>query len=96
MIQLPETDVELFAMSEDDFLKILIHNTEERYLWYRDELAKTFKDKDTWPAGDLTDWYKEHLKEMKNSQASKLKILKEEITNIRQGLNPPYCYKYSA
>lgn len=79
----------------EEMLKTFVRNTEERYIWYKNQLESVFKDKTSFPSGDeLAEWYKEHLREWKNISESSLKKLREELTNFRQGLNPPYLYNY--
>ena len=80
-------------MTEEEHLKILIRNTEGRYIWYKKEIESLHKSKDIWPSDDaFTIWYKEFLREEKNSSESYLKELQIEMTHCKQGMNPPFCY----
>jgi len=80
-------------MTYEEELKGFIRRSEERFIWYKQELANVFKDKTTFPPGDeFTEWYKEFLRENKNREEQWLKANQEEILYFRQGLNPPYCY----
>ncbi len=88
------TNDETILLSQEEFLKHLIKFTEERYIWYKNQLGEVFKDKSSFPPGDETvEWYKENLREEKNSNEINLKHLRLEIEHLRQGLNPPYFYK---
>ena len=81
--------------SQEDFLKLLVKNEEDRYISYKKMLEDTFKHKEFFPIGDeLSEWYKALLREEKNSSESRLKSLREELTDIRQGMNPAFLYKY--
>ena len=74
--------------TEEDFLKTLVRNTEERYIYYKWLIAEVSKDKVHFPSdNDLVIWFKGHLREMKNIEENSLKKLRQELTNIRQGLN---------
>jgi len=69
-------------LEEDSYkseIKYYLKNCEERYIWYRDELAKSFKEK----YGDQ--WYKDHLKEMKSIEEKTMKEyrLEMEILNVQ-------------
>ncbi len=80
-------------MTQEETLKYCIKNTEERYISYKKMLEGIFKDKVNFPIGDeFVDWYKELLREGKNEEEGYLKKLQLEITNLRQGMNPPFCY----
>lgn len=80
-------------MTYEENLKILIRNTEDRYIWYKKEIESLFKNKNIWPVDDnFTIWYKEFLREEKNLSESHLKELQIEMTHFRQGMNPPFCY----
>lgn len=77
----------------EEHLKEFVRSTEERYISYKKMLEDMFKHKDSFPQGDeLTEWYKELLRDGKNRAESDLKTLREELTDYRQGLNPPFCY----
>lgn len=82
-------------MPEEEFLKHLIRFCEERYIWYKKQIEFVFKNKESFPPEDeMVIWYKEHLREQKNFEESKLKELRIEIEHLRQGLNPPWCYPH--
>lgn len=79
--------------THEGFLKELVRQEEDRYISYKKMLEDTFKHKESFPAGDeLSEWYKELLREGKNSSESTLKHLREELTDYRQGLNPAFLY----
>jgi len=69
------------------YLKFIIRKTEERFLSYKKLLEDAFKSKI-----DL-EWYKEHLREMKNYEEHSLKVLNAEMTLSNYGANPPFFYK---
>lgn len=79
--------------NQETFLKNLVRNEEDRYISYKKMLEETFKFKDAFPVGDeLSEWYKNLLREEKNISESRLKKLREELTDYRQGLNPSFLY----
>lgn len=82
-----------FEGSEEDWLKFLVKNCENRYIWYRYELVIVYKDKEVWPpdASFTTEW-KAHLKYMRNIEEKCMKDYREDLTHLRQGLNPPSYY----
>jgi hypothetical protein len=73
------------------FLKKIVHDAEQRYIWYKKQMGELHKMK-----LDMDDpfnaWYKEFLREMKNSEEAWLNKSRDEVTFYRQGLNPPFCY----
>lgn len=84
---------EYLGLSEEERLKHFIKFTEERYIWYKKQLEWVFKDKETWPPDDeITIWYREDLRFMKNKEEGDLKELRIEMEHCREGLNPPWCY----
>jgi len=81
-------------LTYEEQLRGLIRKSEERFIWYKKQLGVVFQDKVSFPPGDeLTEWYKEFLRENKNREEQWLKANQEEILYFRQGLNPPYLYK---
>jgi hypothetical protein len=77
----------------EDGLKRSIRIYENLAIDYSKMLEGLFKDKIVFsPEQEVTVWYKAYLREEKNSVDKYLKELREELTNYRQGLNPPYCY----
>jgi hydrogenase maturation factor HypF (carbamoyltransferase family) len=90
-------DYEVFRQMEFDetisqtykdkqYLKYAIRKTEERLISYKKMLEDAFKNKID------SEWYKEHLREMKNHQEHTLKILNSEMTLSNFGANPPFFY----
>ena len=67
-------------------LKELIRNTEERYVSYKKMLDEIFKT-----PGE-TEWFKEILRDGRNTEQTLLKKLVEEKSFENDGLNPPFCY----
>jgi len=90
------TKEQLFFLSEEELLKYLIKSTEERYIWYKKSIEDLYKNRESYEAGDwkieFMVWFKDHLREMKNSEESRLKELRVEIEHCRSGLNPPGMY----
>ena len=86
-------------MNEEEFLKKIIRTTEERYIWYKKEIENLYKNKETYEPGDwrieFGIWFKDHLREMKNYEESRLKELRIDIEYYRAGMNPPYMYNYN-
>jgi len=56
---------------EKVFLRELIRNTEQRFIWYKSALVSFHKEK--YPENEFTIWYKSHLREMKNTEEQYLK-----------------------
>lgn len=80
-------------MTNEEFVKKLFLNAQNNYVFYKNELEATFKDRTNFPPTDPTAmWYKEHLKEMRNLSKALMGDLEEELEFERAGLNPPYCY----
>ena len=61
----------------------LITNSELRLASYKLLLSQRF---------DL-EWFRDSLRESKNSEEAWLSKLREERTFEKQGLNPPFCYE---
>lgn len=78
-------------VSEEDFLRPLIKNTEARYIDYGKMLAALYKEKDEYDV-EFFEWYKALLRDGKNDEERLLKKLRLEQEYARQGLNPPFCY----
>lgn len=77
----------------EDQLRELVRNAEYRYISYKQMLDDLFRGKSNFIVGDeLIEWYKELLREGKNTAESDLKTLREELTDFRQGLNPSFLY----
>ena len=55
------------------FISGLITNSQERLVWYKTQLQEVYMSKDLYP-----DWYKEFLRDLKNSETVWLKSLQEE------------------
>jgi len=55
------------------FISGLITNSQDRLVWYKNQLQEVHKFKDLYP-----DWYKEFLRDLKNSETTWLKSLQEE------------------
>jgi len=60
-------------MDVKKFISKLINNSQERFVWYKNQLQEVHKHKDLYP-----EWYKEYLRDCKNSESSWLKSLQEE------------------
>lgn len=86
---------ELHKMSTEDFLKHLVRFSEERFIWYKSQLQRIHKDREVWsPDDEFTILYKGWIKELENNEEKWLKKNREELTYLRQGMNPPFCYPY--
>lgn len=73
-------------LSHSQHLKLLVKNAEERIISWKELLADCNKNKIN------SDWYKDMLRECKNSDEKFLKQIREELTNYNQSLNPSFCY----
>lgn len=80
-------------MTEQE-LKELVKNTEERFIWYKKEMENIGRNRDHFPPDDpFIQWYKAHVREMKNMEDTHLTKLREELTLVRQGVNAPLFYR---
>ena len=75
--------------TQEDHLKVIVRNSEARFLDYKKLLENTFKDKS---AFSESEWYKDILREAKNFEETYLKKVRQEITDLRQNINPEYFY----
>ena len=69
-----------------EFLRSLVRNGEVRLVSYKQLLETAYKEKQP-------EFFKSHLRELKNIEDSLLKSYRKELEYENQGLNPPYCYK---
>lgn len=69
-------------MDTKKFLSGLINRSQERFVWYKEQLAEVHKHKDLYP-----DWYREFLRDCKNRESLWLKNLQEEAMWVSQGFN---------
>lgn len=60
-------------MEVKKFLAGLIFNSQERFVWYKSQLQEVHKN-----ANLYEDWYRELLRELKNTEIAWLKSLQEE------------------
>lgn len=77
-------------------LKKMVYDAQNRAEWYKNELETTFKNKSYFHPDvpeDLKDWWKAHLREMKNHSEITLKSLVLEAQYTNSGLNPPSLYR---
>jgi len=76
-------------------LKILIKNSEERFISYKKLLEELNKNKNIFIVDDkFVIWYKNFVRDCKNDEQIWLKKLIKEKTHENEGLNPISCYKY--
>ena len=74
-----------------DYIKTLIKHAEDRMIDYKKQLEEIGKNKELRQCEDVA-WYKEILRELKNSDESWLKKLIEEKRYFNEGMNPPFMY----
>ena len=55
------------------FISRLINSSQERIVWYKKQLEDVYRSKELYP-----DWYKEFLRDCKNTEMNWLKSLQEE------------------
>jgi hypothetical protein len=60
-------------MEAKKFISKFINNSQQRVVWYKNQLQEVHIHKDLYP-----DWYKELLREWKNTEMNWLKSLQEE------------------
>lgn len=82
------TEQELLTTDWQTLLKGWIRNSEERFIWYKKELEDLYK----LGIGRSDPGWMASLKDSKQWEEKNLARLREEQTNLKQGLNPPFCY----
>lgn len=83
-------------ISYELFLKQLFINAQNRYVWAKNELEATFKDRVNFPPAEpLSLEYKEMLKDIKKDEEKMMKTLETELQFERENLNPPFYYNYA-
>ena len=81
------------TLSEEEFNKYRIRNSDVRLLWYKAQLAEIGQNKKGWPPQEpSTIEYKEMIRGQKNTEEHYLKCVREEQRWLRQSLNPLMCY----
>ncbi len=69
---------------------------ESMYISYKKMLEDMFKNRASFPPGDeFTEWYKNELREGKNSAEAHLKDAHEIYKYFKEGLNHPALYRDS-
>ena len=88
------TSEEVALLPAEEFNKLSITFLEKIIKDYKDMLQDVFKTGKTWQcsAEDL-EWYKGELRDAKNMLETMHKEMVEEQRYLREGLNPPFCYK---
>ena len=93
------TEEELQSLSPEEWNKCSIALLEGIAKDYKDMLQEFFKNHKSWISGGISEenieWYKEFLREGKNSAESMLKDRVLEQQYLRGGLNPPWCNKHN-
>ena len=62
------------------FISKLVNNSQERYIWYKEQLREIYTHSDIYP-----DWYKEYVRDLKNDESIWLKKLQDQSYWISQG-----------
>ena len=62
------------------FISKLVNNSQERYIWYKEQLREIYTHLDIYP-----DWYKEYVRDLKNDESIWLKKLQDQSYWISQG-----------
>ena len=74
-------------------VKRFIAPAEERIKSYKQMQADLFKNKKDYEGNEeFFEWFREHLREMKNLEERGLKYLVHCRKYEKEGLNPPFCY----
>lgn len=77
----------------EESLKQSVRFYEATYIDYTKMLELMFRDRTNFLSADeFTIWYKDLLREGKNSSKIHMEQAREELTYYRQELNPPFCY----
>lgn len=88
------TKEEVGQLPVEDWNKMRIFLLEFLVKEYKDRLQDAFKTSKSWLCSDEDkEWYKNLLRDEKNKLELTLKEVVQEQTNLREGLNPPFCFK---
>lgn len=88
------TSEEVDLLSAEEFNKLSINFLERLIKDYKYMLQETFKTSSIWPIPkEDVDWYKTLLRDEKNALESVHRDMVNMQRNLREGLNPPFCYK---
>ena len=88
------SEEELQSLPVEEFNKCGIALLERLAKEYKDMLQEVFKSGKTWSCSDEDlEWYKDFVREQKNSVEIYHKERVAEQKNLREGLNPPFFYK---
>jgi hypothetical protein len=92
----PAVNLEEFnSLSIEDYNKCRISFLEKLSGEYKDMLQDVFRSGKTWSCSqEELEWYKLFVREQKNSVDISHKEVVSEQKNLREGLNPPFMYKF--
>lgn len=92
------TEEELLSLPVEEWNKCSIALLEGIFKDYKDQLQDFFKNHKTWIANgaseETIEWFKDYMRENKNSVEAMLKERVAEQQYLRGGLNPPWVYKH--
>jgi len=88
------TKQEVHSLTAEEFNKCSIALLELLIKECKDLLQDLFKTSKNWPCSEEDlEWLKNFVREQKNSLETYHKDMVSEQKNIREGLNPTFCYR---
>ena len=89
------TKEEANSLTVEEFNKCGIAILESIIKDCKDMLQEVFKSGKTWLCSEEDlEWYKDFVREHKNSVEAQHKERVLDQKNLREGLNPPFCYRF--
>lgn len=89
------TKQEINLLTAEEFNKLSIAHLELLIKDCKDMLQELFKSGKNWPCSEEDlEWMKNFVRENKNSMEMIHKDMVSEQKNVREGLNPTFCYKF--
>lgn len=86
---------EISLLTPEEFNKLSIAHLELLIKESKDFLQELFKSGKSWSCSEEDlEWLKNFVREQKNYLETYHKGMVSEQKNIREGLNPTFCYKY--
>jgi len=89
--QLSKDDISKFNYNQIiDFYKFIATVSEKRYIDYKSQLENLYKSKIN---TELGDWFKQHLRELKNEEEIYMKKAKKRVQYLNAGMDLPETYR---
>jgi len=88
------TEQEISSLTAEEFNRCSISLLETLIKDCKDFLQDLFKSSKNWPCSEEDlEWLKNFVREQKNSLEMMHKDMVSEQKNVREGLNPTFCYR---